>query len=265
MAFNHFTNIVDQNKIKIFKDFLNKQDQHVDDRGDVYNKLMTTAQADWPLQQLKEILDKVLPDSYQIENADFVRMKFHSRIHTDTADGDQTRLYKNVIIPLEENGDAATAIFPNCWFGPAARFTKVPIPQFQYEIKTVDEQTILVEDIRQLLADLENSLGAVTHQGHIFDVDRTWLRELVAKRQNVEPRISDYSGITNLTDQEFPEEFRQQYLAHIPAETLHGLGVPYIAKWSVGDVITFDRQHLHSGTSMLQTSKSFVGVFTQRV
>jgi len=262
MLFDHFEQIVAPDKIKIFYDFLNKKDNHVDDRGNVYNKLMTPAMPGWPVQELKELLDQVLPHSYVIENADFVRMKFHSRLHTDTADGDQNRLYKNVIIPLEENGDAETAIFPNKWFGPAAKFTKVEIPQFQYTINNLDGQEILVDDIKLLLEAVEKKSGLVKYQGHDFDIDPTWLRELVAKRQQVDLRVNDYHGISNLTDQEFPEDFRQQHLSHIPAATLRGLGLPHLARWRVGDVITFDRQHLHSGTSTLKTSKSFLAVFT---
>ena len=265
MLYDQFRQVVSTDQIQIFKDFLNKQDQYVDDRGDVYNKLMTPALAGWPVDELKLVLDQVLPESYQIENADFVRMNFHSRLHTDTADGDQQRLYKNVIIPLEENNDAATAIFPNRWYGPAAKFSRVSIPQFQYQIKDVQGQEVMVEDIRTLLVEVETSPDAVQYQGHVFDIDAKWLADLIQKRQITDARVHDYTGITDLVDTKFPEDFRRQHLNHIPEENLHGLGVPEIAEWAVGDVITFDRQNLHSGTSYLKSCKSFLAVFTYHV
>jgi hypothetical protein len=262
MLYDQFRQVVTRDQIQIFKDFLNKQDRHVDDRGDVYNKLMTPDLPDWPIDELTRILDQVLPDSYQIENADFVRMSFHSRLHTDTDNGDQRRLYKNVIIPLEENNDAATAIFPNRWYGPAAKFSRASIPQFQYQIKDIEGQEVLVDDIRALLSEVQKSANAVHYQGHVFDIDARWLADLIQKRKVTDARVNDYTGVTDLVDTDFPEAFRQQHLNHIPAENLHGLRLPEIAQWTVGDVITFDRQHLHSGTSHLKSFKSFLAVFT---
>jgi hypothetical protein len=105
----------------------------------------------------------------------------------------------------------------------------------------------------------------VLYQENLFNTSMIgWLEDLVEKRKSAEPRLSDYSGITNLVDKPFPEEFRQQWLNHIPSESLHGLTVPHIVPWHVGDVITFDRQHVHCGTSQLQGYKSFLAVFTYR-
>lgn len=261
-----FRDVIAADEIEVFRQFLYRKDQYVDDRGDVYNKLMTLEQTDWPYQLLQDILDRVMPVPYDIENADFQRTRFRSRLHCDTGDGDQQRLYRNVIIPLEVPDSGSTAIFPNLWFGPAARFTKTDISPFLYAIADVNGQEQQVPDIRLLLSDMESQQEPViNHQGWQFnnsEQDRDWLRDLVGKREKAEPRITDYSGITDVTDEPFPEEFRQQWLAHIPAETLHGLGVPEIVEWRVGDVITFDRQHLHSGTSRLEDFKSFIGVFT---
>jgi len=259
---DNFSNVVSEQAIRVFKDFLNLPDKYVDDRGDIYNKLMTPDIPGWPINELTEILDRVMPGPYVIENADFVRTCYLTRLHTDTADGDQSRLFKNVIIPLEVNRHASTAVFENRWYGPASRFTKIKIPQYEYQIADVNGVMIYVEDIR-LLHDvmLASNNKTVDHLGNSFENKTEWLADLIEKRHNIEPRISDYSKITGLTNDPFPEDFHQKYLTHIPIENLQGLAVPCIMEWTVGDVLTFDRQCVHSGTSCGEI-KSFIGVFT---
>lgn len=262
-----FENIVDKETVDLFLQFLNQQDQYVDDRGDVYNKLMTPEIDAWPQAKVREILDQVFDEPYTIENADFVRIRFISRLHTDTDNGDQTKLHKNVIIPLEVNEHgASTAVFDNMWYGPAVRFTRTSASPFEYTICDVSGQEILIEDIRDLLQSVKNSNAEIiNYQGNSFATSMMpWLEDLVQKRNNAQPRVSDYTGISDLTTEPFPEDFRQQWLSHISGESLQGLKVPHIVDWRVGDVITFDRQHVHCGTSQLQGHKSFLAVFTYR-
>lgn len=259
---NTFQNVIDNQTIQVFRDFLNLPDSYVDDRGDIYNKLMTPDIPGWPLKELTKILDQVMPGPYIIENADFVRTKYLTRLHTDTADGDQDRLFKNVIIPIEVSRHASTAVFENRWTGPASRFTKIKIPQYEYQIADINDIIVYIEDIRLLHAVMvESTTDTVDYLGNRFLNQADWLGDLVAKRHNVEPRINDYSSITNLTDKPFPEDFHQKYLSHIPIENLQGLTVPHIMEWKIGDVLTFDRQYIHAGTSCGEI-KSFIGVFT---
>ena len=264
----YFRNIVDTKTLKIFNDFLNHQDKYVDDRGDVYDKLMTPADSNWPMKELVDLLDKCIPDPYEIENADFVRSNFFTRLHTDTADGDQKRLGKNIIIPLNFDTHASTAVFDNKWFGPSAKFTKIKIPPYEYTINNVGDQPVYIENICLLRdAMIENNKPVTEYQGHQFNstvADIKWLNELINKRHKADPRISDYTGITNLNNNDFPKDFHEKWLSHIPIETLDGLSVPEIAEWCVGDVISFDRQHLHSGTSCSK-QKTFLAVFTYRI
>ena len=261
-----WSQIVTDQEIEILKKFLTADDQWVDDRGDVRNKLMTSSITGWPISIVKDILDRIMPGPYEIENADFVQMKICSRLHTDTDDGDQNRLFKNVIVPLEVNGHASTAVFPHKWYGPKAKFSRVDLSPWRYQITDCQGVAREVEDIRDLLAEMCHETDQhVWHQGHCFDNNqncRQWLKDLVIKRGTVDQRIADYSEIEGVHDQEFPEDFRTKWLAHLPAETLRGLNLPEIAEWRVGDAITFDRQYLHSGTSHILGSKSFLAVFT---
>jgi hypothetical protein len=262
----YWPKVVTNSEIQILKEFLEQDDQWMDDRGDVRNKLMTPDLNEWPISTVHDILDRILPGPYEIENADFVEMNIYSRLHTDTADGDQKRLFKNVIIPLEVNGHASTAVFPHRWHGSKAKFTRVDLSPWRYPILDVQGLYQEVQDIRDLFNALCNtSKPQIEHSGHWFvnDQDRKqYLHDLIIKRSSVDSRISDYSGIEGVHDQEFPEDFRVKWLAHLPRETLRGLDVPEIAEWHIGNAITFDRQYLHSGTSQLSGSKSFLAVFT---
>jgi hypothetical protein len=152
------------------------------------------------------------------------------------------------------------------WYGPAVRFTRTSESPFQYAIRDVLGTQILVDDIRNLLQSLKNSdTEIIDYQGSSFAKSvLPWLEDLIEKRNSAQPRVSDYSGITNLTTAPFPEDFRQQWLDHIPSKNLQGLTIPHIVNWRVGDVFTFDRQHIHCGTSQLQGYKSFLAVFTYR-
>ena len=265
---NYYRGIVDASTIKVFNDFLNKQDKYVDDRGDVYDKLLTPADDNWPLSELINLLDKFMSGPYIIENADFVRSNYLSRLHTDTANGDQSRLGKNIIIPLDVVEHASTAVFDNKWFGPAAKFTKIQIPQYEYHINDCNNNPVYLENICLLRdAMLETNSSITVFNGHQFcsTADHiSWLTELINKRRKTDLRISDYTGITNLTDNLFPEDFHQKWLSHIPIDTLHGLLTPEIVEWVVGDVISFDRQYLHSGTSCSK-QKTYLAVFTYQV
>lgn len=253
---------MDAETVAVFKEFLNRQDKYVDDRGDTYDKLMRPGMPDWPENELRSVLDRIMPGPYEIENADFVRSRYHTRLHTDSDNGDQKRLFKNVIIPIEVDTFAATAVFENCWPGPAAKFTRIVPPQYEYQLTDIHGEVVYIEDIRLLYNAMSvTTKSTVEYQGHMFDNVTEWLADLIAKRHQVIPRISDYTGISGITQAEFPPDFHREYLSHIPIENLHGLQVPRIMEWRVGDAITFDRQCLHSGTSK-DTIKSMVAVFT---
>lgn len=61
--------------------------------------------------------------------------------------------------------------------------------------------------------------------------------------------LLDYSGITNFTDKPFDKQIYNEYLTHLPYESLHGLTVEAIVTWQPGDAITFDMGKLHSATN----------------
>jgi hypothetical protein len=58
--------------------------------------------------------------------------------------------------------------------------------------------------------------------------------------------LTDYSDIVNITDEPFNKQIYNEYLTHVPYESLHGLTVESIVRWQPGDAITFDMGKLHS-------------------
>jgi len=61
--------------------------------------------------------------------------------------------------------------------------------------------------------------------------------------------LTDYSSLTNYTDEPFNKQFYNEYLTHVPYESLHGLTVESVIRWQPGDAITFDMGKLHSSAN----------------
>jgi hypothetical protein len=61
--------------------------------------------------------------------------------------------------------------------------------------------------------------------------------------------LTDYSDIVNITNEPFNKKIYNEYLTHLPYESLHGLTVESIVRWQPGDAITFDMGKLHSATN----------------
>ena len=59
------------------------------------------------------------------------------------------------------------------------------------------------------------------------------------------------------------EKIYQKYLKHIDRKTLKGLEIQKIYNWKLGDVFTFDRQHIHSPGYTYAPKTSMI-IFTNR-
>lgn len=76
-----------------------------------------------------------------------------------------------------------------------------------------------------------------------------------------------FGDITSCTEYDpsknINEKIYQKYLKHIDKKTLKGLEIEKIYKWNLGDVLTFDRQHIHcSGFSY--APRTAILVFTNK-
>jgi hypothetical protein len=78
--------------------------------------------------------------------------------------------------------------------------------------------------------------------------------------------VYEYSQVQGLTDTQFSEFFRQEFLGHIKPEWLKGLSVNTVLPWKPGDISIFDTVRLHCASNFrLQgiTSKLALSIFTK--
>ena len=63
---------------------------------------------------------------------------------------------------------------------------------------------------------------------------------------------------------EFDHVAHKKYLAHEDINNLRGLKIQMIYKWKVGEVLIFDRTHLHASSSNIDKSKIGIATFTKK-
>jgi len=247
-----FSNIVSQEQIKIFLDYMNCNDVRTDSRPDVRSKNPRWDIDKFPQLEIKSILDQVLDQPYQIETVLFNDSRISFKLHADTGAGaEHEKIYKNVLIPLWFEGPSSTVIFNNNWYGPNSRFGRIPVSPYFYNLPDKTGKMQPVDDIRSLLEQCKNSPENVEH----FLVNNQFINELellVVKRSGISDNfkvdgfVTDYTLINNYDPElTFNKDTHEKYLKHIPIENLHGLTIETIADWQLGSVITFDRSQIH--------------------
>ena len=63
---------------------------------------------------------------------------------------------------------------------------------------------------------------------------------------------------------EFDSEIHKKYLAHEDINNLKGLEVEFIFEWSPGDMLIFDRSHLHAASSNIDNFKTGIATFLKK-
>ena len=262
-----FNNIVSQSEIQTLLDYYNIDDNRTEIRPDVRSKHPRWGVDPWCEELVRDILNRVLDEPWFPEDTLFLDSHMQGqgfRLHVDSGKED-SKLYRNVLIPIFKDGDAATMIFDNHWYGTSTRFSKTPISPFTYPLESING-IVTVNDIRVLLEDCKNNPKKVTD----FVIDKKFIKDLESlvesrsgkKLGTVDNRTSDYTKITNYDENlRFDESIHRQYISHIPIETLHGLTVDKIYNWEIGSVLTFPRTQLHCATST-HSRKIGVSVFT---
>jgi hypothetical protein len=247
-----YPNLVSQEQIQLFLDYMDLDDCRTDARPDVRSKDPRWDIDEFPQQQIKSILDQVLDRPYRVETVLFNDSRISFKLHADTGAGAaHEKIYKNVLIPLWFDGPSSTVIFDNYWYGPNSRFGRRAVSPFFYNLPDQSGQMQPVEDIRVLLSQCKNNPATVKH----FTVDAEFIKDLeilISKRSGtnkefkVDNFVTDYNLIGNYNPELiFDSETHEKYLKHIPIENLHGLTVDSIVEWQLGSVMTFDRSQIH--------------------
>lgn len=261
-----FDNVLTAEEIQVLLDYYYQEDQLVDDRIDVRSKTLKLEDPDWPSHLVKRVLDQVLPELYSVEVVLLYGSRISFRLHTDSDQGIDSGIYKNVLIPLYAEGPASTVLFDNYWHGASTRFSKTDISPFRYNLPDRTGKFVEVPDIRVLLAQCKNNTATE------FDVTDDFvntLEHIVTVRSgdlNKPPdnRTSDYSQIINYDPTaRFSNTDHAKYVSHIPIESLHGLAIDQVVEWKPGQAIAFDRTQLHCAGSG-HTFKVGFSIFTHK-
>ena len=107
---------------------------------------------------------------------------------------------------------------------------------------------------KQTLLPLSDSGETIIFKNRFYGCSTTFSidpKELSAKGYN--KRSSEHLGLYG--DQEFDKKTHINYLAHEDINNLRGLEVELIFKWKVGDLLVFDRSHLHCSSSNIDKKK----------
>ena len=255
MTYKVFKNAVSRSQRQDFLSYFdNDTYRH---KGCPYLSIRPPVEADdYPKQQIISVLDSVLDERYEIEEINFFETLDPFRLHVDTGNGDQSKLYKNICIPLEWQGINATCIFKNRWIYPRAKFRKDsnfdPLKYTMYDrIRKVEVDIKNLHHLQLSQYDLtrqerSNLVDFMTNDYAITETDYT--------------KISDYKPGAKID-----EKIYTQYLSHIFKENFEGLTIETIYDWQQGDVLTFDRQHLHCGAGDRKYPKRALIIFTNRL
>ena len=115
---------------------------------------------------------------------------------------------------------------------------------FDFE-KIIYKQTLLaLSEVGETVVFKNRFYGCST----TFSIDS---KELAAKGYN--KRSSEHLNLYGKHD--FDQEIHQSYLSHEDINNLKGLEVDLIFKWKVGDLLIFDRSHLHCSSKNINQKK----------
>ena len=115
---------------------------------------------------------------------------------------------------------------------------------FDFE-KIIYKQTLLaLSDTGETVIFKNRFYGCST----TFSIDP---KELAAKGYN--KRSSEHLGLYGKHD--FDSKIHNNYLSHEDINNLKGLDVELIFKWKTGDLLIFDRSHLHCSSKNIKNKK----------
>jgi hypothetical protein len=263
-----YQNIVSKDEIATLLEYHYLVDDRTDARPDVISKHPRWGIDQWPENIVKRVLDQVLDYEYIVEETIFNQSRIAFRLHVDSADNNLNELADAILIPLYTRGPSSTVFFENFWLGPSTKFSRQPIPPYEYNLQDKDGNWHYVEDLRELLKQIDQDPGSITWTT-VDAVFRKTVESLILARSGqaisqVDGRTYDYSNIVNYNPTlEFSKELHQKHLQHVPIENLHGLTFADVIEWIPGNVIKFERTRIHSAGAGHE-EKIGLTIFTKR-
>ena len=264
-----YKNIIKQEDIKILLDWFLDEKEPFDDRGDVRSKKLNYNLDNSIKYVLKNIVDNVLNYPYEMETILFLESRTGTiNLHVDNNDKPVESWGHNILIPLYVQGNSDTIWFDNHCFENNVRLIKSVKSNYSYRLKDMNENWIMIGDIRSFLN--YNLNDTVEVQGGNYKITEDFLNLInylieIRGKKTISPRLSNYENITNYNPNSlFDEEIKNTYMQHIELEDLNGLAIDKIVSWEVGDIYKWERSQIHCGSSR-HSKKIGISIFTNKL
>ena len=198
----------------------------------IHNKEQNAIKKRW-LQGYNEKLDKIFTDRLKNEVGDF---KFDTLKAEDGSD--VFGLIQKCHLPLPTHTDTGFNLNDTIY-----KQTLVPLTPYG--------QTVIFKN---------RFYGVAT----FFTIDEN---ELIKDSPNLtlnERCRKSSAHIKSGETKKFDPEIHKKYLAHEDINNLKGLEVEFIFDWSPGDMLIFDRSHLHAASSNIKNFKTGIATFLKK-
>lgn len=208
-------------------------------------------------------LKKIFPN-YEITRNEFPPHFFNNEyptvLHADTGRNKKAVIYKQILIPLKIipskkiKTDVYTIIFNRRWYGPACTFrfreTKLKNYSFDYTIKDQKSNFIRVNDLRIFYDAIKNSNKKFfKYENGIFKNTNDFKKHILNILSNTKKRYNRFSSEHISNNKKFNYKQYKKYLTHQPIEDFQSLKIETLFKWSIGDMLVWDRTKLHSSNN----------------
>jgi hypothetical protein len=263
-----YSNLISPEDITSLLNYHNIVDDRTDSRPDVISKHPRWGIDPWPEHIVANLLDKILDYEYEIDEVIFNQSRISFRLHADSGRDKNDRDGHGILIPLSCKGICTTIFFNNFWNGTSTKFSKIEIHPFEYTLLNKHGNWQNISDLRQLLhlslTDPDLITDFIIDEGFIKTLEYLIEARNNKKISKIDGRCYDYTEVVNYDpDLKFDTKFHNDYLSHIPIQTLHGLTVDSLIFWNIGNCIVFDRNQLHCAGSG-HSEKIGLTVFTRR-
>ncbi len=198
----------------------------------IHNKEQNAIKKRW-IQGYNEKLDKIFADRIKNEVGDF---KFDTLKAEDGSD--VFGLIQKCHLPLPTHTDTGFNLNDTIY-----KQTLVPLTPYG--------QTVIFKN---------RFYGVAT----FFTIDEN---ELIKDSPNLtlnERCRKSSAHIKSGETKKFDPEIHKKYLAHEDINNLRGLEVEFIFDWSPGDMLIFDRSHLHAASSNIKNFKTGIATFLKK-
>lgn len=172
------------------------------------------------LTYLKPKLDAILKYPYKVTGGNYFRTERPYMLHADTGISADSALYRIIVLPL------------------ALGFKSTEASHIQ------EYNTLAIMNQRWY------NQAAFFMRGYADDI-------VDKKKSEYNIPIVDYSGVYNISNNNFSQDVYNFYFDHLLYENFYGMSIAENLEWVPGDALTFDRSNLHAGSNFDKANVSY--------